>query len=118
MSQHGKELIHQLETPEYRQASSAAIPPEFNVPNETSHPMFVQVDFGLVRDAAGPLQPKLVELQGFPSLYAYQPILAQSYAEVFGLDANLHYLMSGLDWESYTHLLRRAIVGDHDPGSF
>jgi len=115
IAQCGKELIHQLETPEYRQASSVAIPSEFNVPNETSHPMFIQVDFGLVRDAAGQLQPKLVELQGFPSLYAYQPVLTQSYAEVFGLDANLHYLMSGLDWESYTHLLRRAIVGDHDP---
>src|SRR6266568_3066779 len=115
IAQCGKELIHQLETPEYRQASSVAIPSEFNVPNETSHPMFIQVDFGLVRDAAGQLQPKLVELQGFPSLYAYQPVLTQSYAEVFGLDANLHYLMSGLDWESYTHLLRHAIVGDHDP---
>jgi len=77
--------------------------------------MFIQVDFGLLRDAAGQLQPKLVELQGFPSLYAYQPILTQSYVEVFGLDSNLQYLMSGLDWTSYTDLLRRAIVSDHDP---
>jgi hypothetical protein len=115
MAQCGKELIHQLETPEYHQASSAAIPSEFNVPNESSHPMFIQVDFGLVRDTAGQLQPKLVELQGFPSLYAYQPILAQSYEEVFGLDGNSHYLMSGLGWASYTDLLRRAIVSDHDP---
>src|SRR5437773_12380535 len=108
IAQCGKELIHQLETPEYRQASSAAIPSEFNVPNETLHPMFIQADFGLVHDAAGELQPKLVELQGFPCLYAYQPVLTLSYAEVFGLDANLHYLRSGLDWESYTHLLLRA----------
>jgi hypothetical protein len=115
MAQCGKELICQLETPEYRQASSVAIPSEFNAPNESSHPMFIQVDFGLVRDAAGQLQPKLVELQGFPSLYAYQPVLAQSYAEVFGLDNNLQYLMSGLDWASYTDLLRHAIVSDHDP---
>jgi hypothetical protein len=115
MAQCGKELIFQLETPEYRQASSVAIPSEFNAPNESSHSIFIQVDFGLVRDAAGQLQPKLVELQGFPSLYAYQPVLAQSYAEVFGLDNNLQYLMSGLDWASYTDLLRRAIVSDHDP---
>jgi hypothetical protein len=113
--QYGSELIHQLETPTYHQASTAAIPPEFNVPNETSHPMFVQVDFGLVRDAAGKLQPKLVELQGFPSLYAYQPMLAQSYMEVFGLDDNLRYLMSDLEWGPYTDLLRGAIVGNYDP---
>ena len=53
------------------------------MPNEASHPMFVQVDFGLVRDAeGGDLQPKLVELQAFPSLYAYQSLLAQLYIEV------------------------------------
>jgi hypothetical protein len=115
MAQFGNDLIHQLETPAYHQASSAAIPPEFNVRNEASHPMFIQVDFGLVRDAAGNLQPKLVELQGFPSLYAYQPMLAQSYIEVFGLPDQLQYLTSGLDWKSYTDLLRRAILGDHDP---
>ena len=47
-------------------------------PNEPPHPMFVQVDFGLVRDADGELHPKLVELQAFPSLYAYQVTLAQA----------------------------------------
>ena len=115
MSQYGKELIHQLNGLEYRKASFASIPPEFNVPNETPRPMFVQVDFGLVRDDSGKLQPKLVELQAFPSLYAYQAALSQSYIDVFGLDPKLHYLLGGLDWESYKKLLHRAIVGDQDP---
>jgi hypothetical protein len=115
MARYGAELIHQLETPEYHEASSRAIPPEFNVPNETPHPMFIQVDFGLVKDASGALQPKLVELQGFPSLYAYQAVLSQVYQEVFGLDKDLRYLHGGMDWESYQALLRQAIVGKHDP---
>lgn len=114
MSEYGKALIQQLGGLEYRKASFHAIPPEFNVPQEAPHPMFIQVDFGLVRDAAGQLQPKLVELQGFPSLYAYQATLSQVYTEVFELDENLQYLLSGLDWEGYKKLLRRAIVGDHD----
>jgi len=115
MAQYGKELIQQLNGIEYRKASSTAIPDQFRVPHEPSRPLFVQVDFGLVRDPSGKLQPKLVELQGFPSLYAYQAMLSQSYGEVFGLDRNLPYLMGGLDWESYKKLLRRAIVADHDP---
>jgi hypothetical protein len=117
MSQYGKELIGQMNGLEYRKASFQSIPPEFNVPNEAPHPLFVQVDFGLVRDSSGKLQPKLVELQGFPSLYAYQAMLSQVYIEVFGLDANLKYLLCGLDWENYQKLLRRAIVGDHDPAN-
>jgi len=115
MAQSGKDLIHQLGTLEYRKASFAAIPPEFNVPREAPHPMFIQVDFGLTRGADGKLRPKLVELQGFPSLYAYQALLSQLYIEVFGLDVSLQYLYSDLDWESYKKLLRRAIVGDCDP---
>ncbi len=115
MSQYGKELIQQLNGLEYRKASFLSIPPDFNVPREAPHPMFVQVDFGLVRDEAGSLQPKLVELQGFPSLYAYQAMLSQVYMEVFGLDRNLKYLLGGLDWEAYKNLLQRAIVGNRDP---
>ena len=115
MCQYGEELIRQLGGLEYRKASFEAIPPEFNVPREAPHPMFIQVDFGLVRDAAGKIQPKLVELQGFPSLYAYQAMLSQAYMEAFELDGNLKYLLSGLDWEEYKKLLRRAIVGDQNP---
>jgi hypothetical protein len=146
MARDGKELIRQLvESPEYRVKSDLAVPAEFKVPNEPEHPMFVQVDFGLVRDAAGELQPKLVELQAFPSLYAYQGPLAESYVEAYGMNgpewlpaksrfltaasrrfgmtklegeragSELKYLLGGLETSSYRELLRRAIVGRHDP---
>jgi hypothetical protein len=116
MAKDGKELIMQLvENPEYRTRSDASIPAEFRVANESPRPLFVQVDFGLVRDANGTLQPKLVELQAFPSLYAYQVTLAQSYIDVYGLDRRLNFFLSGLDEKSYRELLQRAIVGTHDP---
>jgi hypothetical protein len=118
MARDGEELIRQLvDNPDYRAKSEEAVPDEFKVPNEAAHPMFVQVDFGLVRNSSGELQPKLVELQAFPSLYAYQGPLAQAYIDVYGLSAlgPLKYLLSGLEPGSYRDLLRRAIVGEHDP---
>jgi hypothetical protein len=121
MAEDGKELIRQLvESPEYRAKSDPSIPAEFNVPNEPAHPMFVQVDFGLVRGGDGELHPKLVELQAFPSLYAYQPTLAQNYIDVFGLHrfegaANLDFLLGPLNVKTYRELLRAAIVGQQDP---
>ncbi|MGB8581438.1 MAG: hypothetical protein WCD47_11505 [Candidatus Sulfotelmatobacter sp.] len=127
MADDGKVLIRQLvESPEYLARSSASIPEEFRVPNEPPHPMFVQVDFGLVNDASGELQPKLVELQAFPSLYAYQVTLAQNYIDVYGLQemlasgpqppaSELKFFLSGLNEASYRELLRTAIVGNHDP---
>ncbi|HEY2647520.1 MAG TPA: hypothetical protein VGI34_11125 [Candidatus Acidoferrales bacterium] len=125
MAQDGQALIRLLvNNPAYRAKSDEAVPVEFKVPNEPSHPTFVQVDFGLVRDAAGELQPKLVELQAFPSLYAYQGPLAEAYVAAYRLgvpsfrlpaSGRLKYFLSGLDDNSYRELLRRAIVGDHDP---
>ena len=118
MGEDGKVLIQQLvDSPEYLARSESSIPPEFRVPNESPHPMFIQVDFGLVQDAAGKLQPKLVELQAFPSLYAYQPVLAQAYIDVFGLDPKLRYFLSGLDSAAYQRLLQGAIVAGHDPAN-
>jgi hypothetical protein len=119
MARDGETLIRQLvDNPEYRAKSDEAVPEEFYVPNEAPHPMFVQVDFGLVRGTGGQLHPKLVELQAFPSLYAYQGPLAEAYIDVYGLkpdSGRLRYLLSGLETSSYREHLRRAIVGSHDP---
>ena len=128
MAGDGQALIRELvDNPQYRAKSNQAVPAEFEVPNEAPHPMFVQVDFGLVRDSGGELHPKLVELQAFPSLYAYQSPLAQAYIDVYGLQElasdlgprtsgrELKYLLSGLQPDSYRELLHRAILGSHDP---
>ncbi|BDC49466.1 hypothetical protein F183_A17820 [Bryobacterales bacterium F-183] len=108
----GSAMIHQLTSDaEYRKRSDSTIPPEYHVPNEDPLPLFLQVDFGLTEDN----QPKLVEIQAFPSLYAYQPYLAETYRTAYGLDPALQCFLGGLNSESYTALLREAIVAGHDP---
>jgi hypothetical protein len=116
MARAGSEMVHQLvDDPAYMRASDATIPPLWDVPNQDARPLFVQVDFGLRRDSDGGLRPCLVELQAFPSLYAYQPAMAKEYVNSYGLSQDLKIYMSGLDDGSYRELLRKAIVGNHDP---
>jgi len=103
MSREGAELIRQLMTPEYLARSEQTVPPEYHVPREDAHPLFVQVDFGLTAD----LEPKLVEIQGFPSLYAYQPFLQRTYREAYALEIRPD--------PDFTETLRRAVVSDHAP---
>ncbi len=103
MSREGVELIRQLMTPEYLARSEPTVPPEFRVPREDAHPLFIQVDFGLTAD----LEPKLVEIQGFPSLYAYQPFLQRTYREAYALEIAPD--------PDFAETLRRAVVGDHAP---
>ncbi len=116
MAQYGQELVAQLvDNPEYRRISDATIPAQYDVPNEAPLPMFVQVDFGLVRGADGELEPKLVELQAFPSLYGYQPLSAHQYVESYGLSSQPGIYLSGCDDEAYWALLRHLIVANQDP---
>lgn len=116
MAQYGSELVHQLiSSHDYHQSSAATVPAKYNVPNESKLPMFVAVDFGLVRTRKGELEPKLVELQAFPSLYGYQPLSAHTYIESYGLSNDLGIYLSGLNDDSYWALMRRLIVADHDP---
>jgi hypothetical protein len=108
MVSYGKELTTQLvSNPDYLEASVHAVPPEFRIPNESPHPLFLQVDFGL----DGNLDPKLVEIQGFPSLYAFQPVQAETYRDVYGLDSTLQYTFV----DDYWPLLKQAVLGNHVP---
>lgn len=116
MATAGAELTQQLVgSPAYMRRSDAAVPERYRMPNENPHPNFMTVDFGLARDAAGNLVPKLVELQAFPSVYGYQALLSQVMHQEYGLDQNLRWFLSGMDEGEYWRLLRQVIVGDRDP---
>ena len=113
-AQAGADLVHQLVGNQaYLTEADAQIPPEFRVPNVDAHPLFIQADFGFVKDASGTYQPRLVEIQGFPSLYAYQVELAKTYNEVYNLDHP--YLLHGLSDDAYFSLLREALLNGFDP---
>lgn len=116
MADAGAAMVEQLTNdPEYLAAADKSIPAEFRVPEVNPRPLFIQADFGIVRNAAGEFEPRLVEIQGFPSLYAYQVKLAQTYAEAYGLPGELTPLLGGRDPESYRKLVSSAILGGHDP---
>ncbi len=116
MIRYGQELYGQLAAnPNYLTAANAAIPAKFRVPGPTEHPLFVQADFGLIREPDGTLAPRLVEIQGFPSVYAFQAMLARQYQDVFHLPENLTPFLGGLNETSYFDLLAKAILGEHAP---
>ena len=73
------------------------------------------VDFGLVRDSNGKLAPRLVELQAFPSVYAYQLVLAENYRAAFGLDSTLDPFLNGHTEATFWKLMHRVITRGHHP---
>ncbi|MCW3097029.1 MAG: hypothetical protein JWL77_2647 [Chthonomonadaceae bacterium] len=112
MAEYGREMLVSLVRDDaYLTAAAQTVPEAYRVARPDAKPLFVQVDFGLTADG----EPHLVEIQGFPSLYAYQPFLAQCYQQAYGLDSGLATLLGGLGTAGYAQALRNAIVGDHDP---
>jgi hypothetical protein len=112
----GIELTRQLvESPEYMRVSTGSIPDKYRVRHESRQPHFMTVDFGLVRGADGELEPKLVEMQAFPSIFGYQDVLCREYIATYGLDEGLRWYLGGHDEASYWEMLRRVIVAGHDP---
>lgn len=112
----GNDIIRTILKPNFKNLTANAIPPEWNVANENGHPHFIALDFGVCKDDKGNLVPKLIELQGFPSLFGFQSLLGEQYEQSFevpGHDWTVYF--SGLDKAEYLDLLRRTIVGPHQP---
>jgi hypothetical protein len=111
-----RELIARVQTPEFQEHARDAVPPRLVVPNENPHPLFVSVDFAICADDNGRLTPRLIELQGFPSLYSYQLFFWRCLRETFpDLPSSWQPFFSGYDDQSYLELLRSVIVGEADP---
>jgi hypothetical protein len=116
MASTGAALTHSLLADQtYMDAARAAIPPGYRVAGETAHPHFLTADFALVRNADGALVPKLVELQAFPSVYAYQVSLCTAYRDVFRLPQSLDTFLGGLNEAGYWEMLEQTVVGDRSP---
>ncbi|MCL4709118.1 hypothetical protein KJ068_28485 [bacterium] len=114
LQQAALELAQQVSRPEYLRASIAAVPEAFRVPNDDNHPLFLAIDFALTENENGQLEPRLIELQGFPSLYAYQVVLCQSFIKAYEL-GNLKYLLGDLTEAEYLRLFKEALLAGHDP---
>jgi len=117
VSQAAKDIVSKLRTPEFAKHARTSIPPGLEVPGETPHPTFLQVDFAIC-EHQGRLVPRLIELQGFPSLYGFQIFLLRCMRHVYpAIPDDWVPFFNGYNEHSYTELLRRVIVGDADPES-
>jgi hypothetical protein len=114
-----REIVAQLSAPDLLARMKGAIPARWETPGMDALPSLAQVDFAVVRHE-GRLVPRLIELQGFPSLSAFEVLQADAWnaalAGVPGLPRGAWSpYFSGLDRAGFVDLFRRTIVGDEDP---
>jgi hypothetical protein len=100
---------------EFARHAASAVPKGLEVPNESAHPNFLVVDFGICAEEHR-LVPRLIELQAFPSLFGFQLLLLHCMRKAYpAIPRNWTSSFGGIKDEAYIELLRRTIVADSDP---
>jgi hypothetical protein len=111
-----REIIEQLAEPHRLDRARAAIPPEYNVPKQDDAPDVMTVDFAIVRGEDGELDGRVVELQAFPSLFAFTMIQTRILDEMLKIpeaSQGFHCFAPGYDYDSALALLRRTLLAGH-----
>lgn len=103
------EIFDLLLAPTELERSKAAVPKAWDVPGCDAHPLFAVADFA-VAEEAGRLVPRLIELQGFPSLYGFQLVQSRLTCAMLP-EERLEFLPDGIDEEFYLALVGQALKG-------
>lgn len=112
-----EDVMKVINQPNFKELTDGAFfDDSMRVPNEDAQSKFIQLDFGICLDDDGQLTPKLIELQGFPSLYFFQELLGRMYRKHYdAIPESFSQHLNGMTSDDYLHLLRQEIVGDCDP---
>ena len=108
-------ILEVITSPQYLQQSERAIPPNLKVPGPEGDPQFICFDFGICEAPGGGLEPQLVELQAFPTIFAWHLHKPQVWSAHFNTPKHFAPFVPPFNADSYVEMLRRIIVGDGPP---
>jgi hypothetical protein len=100
---------------DFKTLTRNAIPPGEEVPGENEYAHCIAFDFGICENEQGELEPQLIEMQGFPTLFAYEVYLPEVFERHFEVPDNYSVYLGGFDRESYIALLRDIILDGQQP---
>jgi hypothetical protein len=108
-------IVDIIVDPKFKELTKNAIPKHLQVPGENDHSHFIAFDFGICISDAGDYEPQLIEMQGFPTLFAYEVLLDDVFRKHFPVPASFSCYLCGIERESYLKLLKEIVVGNEKP---
>jgi hypothetical protein len=108
-------IIDIIVDPKFKELTKNAIPKGLQVPGENDHSHFIAFDFGICINEAGEYEPQLIEMQGFPSLFAYEVLIDDVFRNHFEVPENYSAYLGGHTKETYIQHLKEIILGTHQP---
>jgi hypothetical protein len=110
----GEYICQFITDPDFSAKTVHAIPKGIDIPGEKALPECVVIDFAIAEEKDGQIQPQLIELQGFPSLFAFELFQVQALEKVYHLPKNFSPFLNGYTQESYLDFFKSIVLGNQD----
>ncbi len=114
MMEAAEHIVDVITDKNFKELTKNAIPPSVHVPGENDHSHFIAFDFGICINESGEYEPQLIEMQGFPSLFAYEVLLDEVSHRHFPVPDGFSSYLQGFEKDSYLSLLKEIITGKHE----
>lgn len=108
-------IVDRILEPDFKTITERSIPPAERVPNETPFAHMIAFDFGICENQQKDLEPQLIEMQGFPTLFGFQVYYPEVLRRHFDIPENYSQFLGGYTKETYLEELRSIILGTHQP---
>jgi len=108
-------IVDVIMRPDFKELTQNSIPKNLEVQHDDKRPECITFDFGVCMNEKNELEPQLIEMQAFPTLFAYEVLLDDVYHKHFSFPANYSSYLSNLTKESYLELLKNIILKNYPP---
>lgn len=103
-------IIDVITSVKFKDMTEKSVPENRIVPHENEHTNFIAFDFGICNNEKKELEPQLVEMQGFASLFAFEVWHDEIFRTSFEIPEHFSPYLNGLNKEAYLKLLREIIL--------
>jgi hypothetical protein len=108
----GDYICQFITDPDFSAKTIQSIPKGMHIPGENALPECIVIDFAIAEGPGGTIQPQLIELQGFPSLFAFELLQAQALALAYDMPKGFSPFLNGYNETSYLEFLKTMVLGD------
>ena len=107
------DVIKLIQQDNFKALTEQSLELNTRVPNEDVHATFLAIDFGICEENDETI-PKLIEVQGFPSLFNYQYNLYFKFKKLYPFLEELTPFIGDMTSEKYLETIDKALCNGHD----
>jgi len=109
----GNLICSQLVDKAFIAKTDDSIPSYAITKNESLLPNCLVIDFAIAYDPIKQVVPKLIELQGFPSLFGFEVLQDEALRKVFNIPNNYTPFLNNYHYKTYIEHFKKILYGEH-----